>query len=64
MSEDKKRELTIAIWLEIILKAFYVQKVDNFKNLCNQMYKIIGEQDADQVLTIFHKLRKKECDYV
>ncbi|MDW5298734.1 MAG: hypothetical protein SA378_01130 [Sedimentibacter sp.] len=64
MSEEKKTELTISIWTEIILKAFYFQTVENFKNLCNQMFEILGEDEANQVIQNCYQLARKEREFV
>ncbi|KAF5043470.1 hypothetical protein DSECCO2_501900 [anaerobic digester metagenome] len=64
MSDENKKQMTIAIWTEIILKAFYFQTTENFKNLCAQMFQIIGQEDVNQVLTTCDNLAKKEREFV
>jgi len=64
MSDENKKQMTIAIWTEIILKAFYFQTTENFKNLCSQMFQIIGEEEGNQVLTISYHLAKREREFV
>ncbi len=64
MSEENRIQMTIAIWTEIILKAYYFQTFDNFRNLCNQMFQIIGPDDGNYVLTTCYHIAKREREFV
>lgn len=64
MSEENRKQMTISIWTEIILKAFYFQTVDNFKSLTKQMTEIIGQESADQVITLTYHLARRQREFV